>query len=242
MAEEEVAKHTKKIYTLWGSKEHSVWHKIKEFLIEIFIIVFSITLSIWVHDKSEHNNQQKEVKEFLLGLREDLLSDIKEMNEDRKSYINQGRIFNYISSIKLNQSLSPDTLKKYQNSLYNTTRLQQNNGRFEGFKASGKTGFIEDEKLQNDIMDLYQENIPSLLSSSDAYIYRKNQLFDFGIKNRKQITDSTTNMAILLVTDEAQNLCGYLANTSEIITRYDTCINKMKTIVTEIETKYSIGK
>ena len=242
MAEEEVIKHTKKIYKIWNSKEHGFWHKTKDFLIEIFIIVFSISISIWLHDKSEHSHQQKEVKEFLLGLREDLLADIHEMNDDKKSYLNQDKIFNYIASVKLNQSLSVDTLNKYEKFLYNTTRLQQNNGRFEGFKASGKTGFIEDEKLQNDIMDLYQENIPELLSSSDAYIHRKNEWFDFLIKNKRNITDSTTNIQTILLTDEAQNLCGFLANTSETITRYNLCINKMKTIVTEIENKYNIKK
>jgi len=34
MAEQEVAKHTKKIYKIWNSKnkEHSLWHKTKIFL------------------------------------------------------------------------------------------------------------------------------------------------------------------------------------------------------------------
>ena len=238
MAEQEVAKHTKKVYKIWNNKELSFWHKVKEFFIEIIIIVFAVSLSIWLHDRSEHNHQQKEVKEFLLGLREDLLADIKEMNDDKESYLNQGKAFDYITSVKLNRFLSIDSLKKYETFLYNTTRLQQNNGRFEGFMASGKIGFIEDKIIQNDIMDLYQENIPSLLTSADAYIRRKNQLLDFGVKNRKRITDSTTNISTILLTDEAQNLCGFLANTSEIITRYDICINKMKTIVTEIENKY----
>ena len=221
MAEQEVAKHTKKIYKLWNSKEHSFWNKTKDFLIEIFIIVFSISISIWLHDKSEHSHQQKEVKEFLLGLREDLLADIHEMNDDKESYFNQDKTFNYIASVKLNQTLSVDSLDKYRNFLYNTTRLQQNNGRFEGFKASGKIGFIEDEKLQNNLMDLYQENIPQLLSSSDTYIQTKNEWFDFLIKNTRNVTDSTTNLQTILLTDEAQNLCGFLANTSEIINRYN---------------------
>jgi hypothetical protein len=30
MAEDEVIKHTKKIYKLWTSKEHSIWHKISD--------------------------------------------------------------------------------------------------------------------------------------------------------------------------------------------------------------------
>src|SRR3954453_3095911 len=128
MAEQEVIKHTKKVYKMFSGKERGFWHKAKEFLIEIFIIVFAISLSIWLHDKSEHNHQQKEVKEFLLGLREDLLSDINEMNDDKESYLQQGKAFSYITGVKLNQPLSVDSLNRYRNFLYNTTRLQQNNG------------------------------------------------------------------------------------------------------------------
>lgn len=242
MAELEVAKHTKKVYKILSTKETSLWHKVKEFLLEIVIIVFAVSLSIWLHDRSEHNHQQKEAKEFLLGLREDLLADIKEMKEDRASYLRQGQAFKYVTGIKAKQTLSTDSLKKYQNWLFNTTRLQQNNGRFEGFKSSGKMGTIEDKILQNNIMDLYQENIPSLLSSSDVYIHRKNQLIDFYIKNQKRITDSTTNLPDILLLDEGRNLCASLANTGEVIQRYDTCINKMQTIVTDLEKKYSISE
>ena len=240
MAEQEVVKHTKKIYKIWNDKEKNFWHKAKEFLIEILIIVFAVSLSIWLHDKSEHNSQQKEVKEFLLGLREDLLSDITEMTGDKNAYIDQGKAFAYITSVKVDGTLNPDSLQKHRNAMTNVTRLQQNNGRIEGFKASGKIGNIEDKSLQNDIMDLYQESIPSLLSSTDAYIRWKNQFFDYGIKYKKRLSNSTTNEATILLTDEAQNLCGFLANPSEIIARYDLCIKKMKDIVRAIERKYNL--
>ncbi len=242
MADQEVIKHTKKIYSIWNSKEHSLWQKVKEFILEILIIVFAVSLSIWLHDKSEHNNEQKIADEFMLGLREDLLSDINEMTDDRESYLNQERAFRYITSVKFKTLLNIDSLNKYQRWLITITRFQQNNGRFEGFKSSGKIGSIEDKILQNDIMDLYQENIPSLLSSTDAYIHTKNQFFDFVIKNRRRITDSTTNMSAILLTDEGQNLCSFMASPDEIINRYNVCINKMKLIVTEIENKYDIPK
>jgi hypothetical protein len=54
MADQEIVKHTKKIYKVWHSKEHTFMQKFKEFLLEIFIIVFAVTLSIWFHNWSEH--------------------------------------------------------------------------------------------------------------------------------------------------------------------------------------------
>lgn len=242
MAEQEIVKHTKKVYKIWHSKEHGFWFKLKEFLIEISIIVFAVSLSIWLHERSEHATQQQEVKEFLTGLRQDLLSDIKEMNDDRESYQQQAHIFSYISGVKQKEPINSDSLEKNMKSLLNITRLQQNDGRFEGFKTSGKIGTIEDKVLQDNIMDLYQENIPSLLSASDNYIRRKNQFIDFYINNQKRFTDSTSNTPLILKMDEAQNLAGFLANPDEIIERYDSCISKMHVIVKEIEAKYMNNK
>lgn len=240
MAEQEVIKHTKKVFKIWGSSTHSFWGKVREFILEIAIIVFAVSLSIWLHDKSESKHQQHEVKEFLLGLREDLLSDLKEIKQDKESYIAQEQAFKYVTSIRPGGSLHPDSLKKHQTWFFNTTRLQQNDGRFEGFKASGKIGNISDKSIQNNIMDLYQENIPSLLAGSDAYIRLKNQLIDYGLKNRKRTSDSTNNIGSILLTDEAQNLCDALAETRSIVDRYDSCISKMQAIVKSIEDKYHI--
>jgi len=140
----------------------------------------------------------------------------------------------------MHETLNIDSLKKYQNSVFNSTGLIQNSGRFEGFKSSGKIGTIEDKKLQNDIMDLYQENIPSLLAGTNSYVTRKNYFFNYVYKFRKRTSDSTTNMPGILLEDEAQNLCNSLAGVGEIIDRYDSCIVKMKTINTQIEKSYNL--
>jgi len=240
MAEQEVIKHTKKVYSLWSNKELSFWHKVKEFLIEIFIIVFAITLSIWFHSRTEHAHQQEDVKHFLLGLKSDLKNDLVEMKDDKASYMHQMAAFRYLTSMKLNQQLNPDSMKKYSHTLTNTTALNPNNGRFEGFKSSGKMGLIENEELQSDIMDLYQENIVSLLASTDRYLDTKRHLFEFVIKNRKRLTDSTSNEIDILLQDEAQNICIALRTPYELLSRYDSCINKSNKIIRQINEEYHL--
>jgi hypothetical protein len=238
MAEDEVIKHTKKIYKLWTSKEHSIWHKISEFLIEIIIIVFAVTISIWFHNVSEHKIQQEDVKAFFLGLKEDLKNDIIEMNEDKASYTKQKTIFSYISGLKINEAPSADTINKYQNWLTNTTEFNPNDGRFQGFKSSGKIGAIENRDLQNDLMDLYEEDIPSLLASSSMYIVTKMKYFDVIFKNQKRTTDSTSNLISLLRTDEAYYVCKALSTPTQVLNRYDRCIRLSNKILGEIEKEY----
>ena len=239
MAEDEIAKHTKKIYKTWFNKEFSIWHKLSEFLIEIIIIVFAVSISIWFHNRSEHAHQQEEVRTFLIGLKDDLSHDIAEMKEDSISYRNQARIFSYISGLKLKQLPDKDTLRAYGNWLFNTTEFEANDGRFEGFKSSGKIGFIENDSLQNDIMDLYQENIPGLLASTKMYLNFKLKLFDYVNKYQKRLTDSTTNFQYFWTIDEVNSLSGFMANPSQVIERYGKCIQLMEKINGEIEKEYN---
>lgn len=238
MAEQEVIKHTKKVYSIWTSDEHSLWHKVKEFFLEIFIIVFAVSLSIWLHEWSEHSHQQKEVKEFLIGLKKDLQNDIHEMEQDRITFVKSHEAFKYLTSIKLDETLNTDSVKKHQQFFFNSTGLGANNGRFEGFKSSGKIGTIENTTLQNDILDLYQEDISSLVLSTDYYSAAKNKFNDYYNKNLKRLSDSTDNMYTVLSSDEARNLEEDLTNTRQIINRYDLCIAKSKKIIKEIGKEY----
>ena len=75
--QDELTKHGLKLYKTMADRKHSYGEKFKEILIEIGIIVFAVSLSIWFHNWSEHHHEQKEVKEFLLGLRHDLSDDIR---------------------------------------------------------------------------------------------------------------------------------------------------------------------
>jgi hypothetical protein len=234
MAEDEIAKHTKKIYKTWFNKEVPVWHKISEILIEIVIIVFAVTISIWFHNQSEHSHQQSEVKEFLSGMKSDLTHDIAEMRDDEGSYLKQKTIFSYISNLKIKEAPNEDTLRHYSVWILNTTLFNPNDGRFQGFKSSGKIGTIENEELQNDIMDLYQENIPSLLASSNAYIEIKKKLFEFYIKNNKRLSDSSSNFTTLVKMDEFLNICQFLSNPGQVLERYENCILSMNKIISEI--------
>jgi len=237
MAEQEIIRHTKRIFGIWKT-QNSFLHKLSEFVGEILIIVFAISLSIYVHDRSELRHQRREAKEFLLGLRQDLKTDIDEMNSDKDSYQKSGTIFRYIISRRLKEPLSADTIRKYSNWIFNTTGLVPNSGRFEGFKSSGKIGTIENKELQNYIMDLYQENIPSLIISTNAYTSRKEKLFDYIESNGKRTSDTTTDLVSVLASDPAYSICNSLTFVKQILSRYDTCINKMNAIITDIDKDY----
>src|SRR5256885_14315597 len=97
---DEVAKHTKKIYDAAKNRKHSFGEKLKEIIIEIFIIVFAVTLSIWFHNWSDHRHEQKEAIEFLRGLKDDLNEDIKSIETNKNIVTRLDSNFHFVLALK----------------------------------------------------------------------------------------------------------------------------------------------
>lgn len=239
MAELEVIKHTKKAYKVFHSG-NPLFEKVKEFLLEIFIIIFAVTITIWLHDWSEHRHQQKEVKQFLTGLKNDLNNDVTEMKADRRGYQYQLAAFQFFRSLDAASASQADTLAKYGNAIFNKVELVQNNGRFEGFKSSGKLGNIENEALQNNILDLYQELIPSLLLTTQAYNSQKDRLIIFIEQHASLDEKNVIEIEGAMKADQAKILASTLTGfPRQIIQRYDSCIARIDLIVKTIDDEYA---
>ena len=106
--QDEVAKHTKKIYHAMKDTQHGFWDKVKEVTIEIFIIVFAVTLSIWLHSWSDHRHEQKETSEFLKGLKDDLANDVRLLQDSRKTVAHLDS--NFRSLLTLDHNIALDTI------------------------------------------------------------------------------------------------------------------------------------
>jgi hypothetical protein len=161
--EEELAKHTKKIYHAVKDPGHGFWEKVKEVSIEIFIIVFAVTLSIWFHNWSDHRHEQQEVKEFLGGLKNDLSRDIDSLQSNNivaaKTDSNSTSLLAWMA----NGAIDTVDGKSLSDHLgINLITSHPNVGRYEGFKSSGKVGTIEDDSLKQSILQYYQQTLPAV--------------------------------------------------------------------------------
>jgi hypothetical protein len=179
MADQEIAKHTKKVYKVWTSKEHSLKHKIQEFLVEIFIIIFAVSLSIWFHSASEKSHDREEAKIFLEGLKKDLIKDSEEMKND---YMSFGEQKEFYDSLITQQKGKLDTA--YLNRKFwvfsNQTYLIPNISRFEALKYSGKMSLIKNDELLDEIINLYEEKMPQTVRyAQDLNKYKNNTLCEY---------------------------------------------------------------
>lgn len=214
--------------------------RLKKSLLEVLVIVFSVLLATWLENLRQRNEDQAVAREFLLGLRGDLLSDIAEMKTDIRSYQKTRLGFKYFGSLSTTGSWNPDTISKYRYIFYNTTELLPNNGGYEGFKSSGKMYSIENRKLRTEILDLYQESIPLLLKSTELFIEKKRRLAVYFEDNQRLKKDGTSNDQDLILSPKIQNLCNGLTYIDEIVDRYDRSISLSESIISTIEKEYNL--
>lgn len=167
--QDEILKHTKKIYNEVKSPKHTFGEKAKEIIIEISIIVFAVTLSIWLHSRSEERHQQKEAQTFLIGLKEDLKNDIQNLEKTKEILKQTQQQISFILDLTPEKIESIKANHQQINSGTNFINTIANNGRYEGFKSSGKINTIENENLRNKILSYYQQTIPQISLIETSY-------------------------------------------------------------------------
>ncbi len=203
MAEDEIIKHTKKAYSIFKSTETNWKHKLKEIVIEVLIIVFAVTVSIWLHNWSEQVHDKKEERAFFEGLKKDLEIDITNMTSSKGFYDNTLRGIGYFLQIGSGMEINKDSINKYSGVFFNSTNLDPLIGRYEGLKSSGKFSIIENKELLNNIITLHESIIQRIQDLNDKY-YRHNE-----------------KLESLVSQNTALDNMGHISNALQVINRSD---------------------
>jgi len=233
--EHEIRKHMHNILAETTNRKKSVWKRLGEIMIEVIIIVFAVSFAVFMERQREVHHEEKEVKEFLTGLKTDLKNDIKEMEEDKLVYKDQAKWMNYFGK---EEKINQDSLRRHEWLLWNNTHLLVNNGRYEGFKSSGKINTIENTELRNNILDLYQEIIIGLTNNTSGYNELKKDLQRKINYARKHAGQQNDNLAEVLQEQEIKNYCIRLQFTGESVRRYDSAISRSQRIIELIDSEY----
>ncbi|MFL0162752.1 DUF6090 family protein [Aquirufa salirivi] len=227
--QEEIIKHTKKIYSEMNNKKHSFSEKVKEVLTEILIIVFAVTLSIWLHSWSEEKHQQEDAQSFLIGLKDDLQNDISNL-EDTKNILNKTQ-----QQVFFNSHLTPEKIDSIKanhqqiNSGTNFINTLVNNGRYEGFKSSGKINNIENQNLRNSILSYYQQTIPQIALVEGAYEKLTSRYVDLLMSGDEDINKTILKKKTKIILSGIDNFTQYNQKT------YEDAIKQARDIIKEID-------
>jgi len=235
MGEHDIAKHTRALVNVIKSPGH-LKHKIGDIILEICIIVFAITLSLFVERYREHQNEEKLEHSFLTNLVKDMKTDITQLKDDSTVYEKMRKNFDYLKQAYNGKKLNQDSALRAANSLYNSVDFISSNSRYEALKSSGKLDVIENNNLQLNIVNYYQQTLPSLLASTLAFSNFKFKLgeytdYHFVIKGKE------TNIQELMESPVYYNFLNKDGFIKEIISRYHLTIMQSKSIIKEIESE-----
>lgn len=222
--QEDIIKHMKRAIAVVNDPQSSLWKKGREILIEVAIIVFAVSVSMSLHTWNTSRQQRAEVKEFLIDLKEDLHKDKKNLLGEK------AKLEDAIRAIAQIRSLTPSKLANIQTMELTVHLINRKtfSGNYDGFKSSGKIGYIKNKGLKNAILAYYQESMPSL-----------DQIEQFRNKQGVEIIElvGESNMkAHQLSNPRVRTKLGFVEQaTRSLIESYKICIGQAEVITAEIE-------
>ena len=172
MSEEKIIQHSQKAVDLLKNRSKSIKEKILEFLEEIVIIIIAVSLTLAFHNWNDRRNEREIARNFLVGIKKDLLTTAADLNYNVKDYQSTvdyyDTVWRQINSHKINAAW----IDSNSGSLINTLYFGYDASRFEGFKSSGYLRLITNEALLKDLMQIYSSALP-FQKDEDILVYHK---------------------------------------------------------------------
>ncbi len=236
MADQEIAKHTKTIWRLMRA-EHPFWHKVREMLLEIVIIVFAVSLSIWLHSIGEHRHEQAQVKTFLLGLKRDIQSDMAQVAGVVAFHKESDQRYAYLATLDPDGPPERDKFNAAYQYLNSNNFLMPRLGRYEGFKSSGKLTNIENEALLEKIVELYEYAVPKAALSSSGWNGNHRKLQEFA--EQATAEDNSLTARYKMITSAAgKRHLERLVTFPQLFERHQKLVTAGKAIIADIDKAY----
>jgi hypothetical protein len=238
MAEEQMIKHTRAAIEAARDMNKSWRHKFQEVLLEICIIVFAVSLSIWLHGWAESRGDKKEEREFLLGLKKDLVADLAEMESDRAAYqleLVGASYFERAGSGAV--PLNVDSLNFYRDRLTSDGQIDPRVSHFEALKSSGRLSIIENKELLLNITDLYAKAFPRITRRNDYVNTVRMSLLIPYLATHAQLDaeGKTNNWPVLIKQSEMRTLMKWQGTVYNNIVAYSDGIGLCQAIIKAID-------
>jgi len=236
--EHEIMGHTKKALKTMRNKEKGLGEKAKEVLIEIVIIIFAVSFAAFIERTREHYKEQGEAKEFLLGLNEDISSEIKQVKDSKTAMVKL--VADYTKLIHFDKKIldSLDKTKIKESFTIPKLNTRPLNGRYEGFKSSGKIQTIGNDSLRNNILKLYQESIPFIEFSENAFNSNQGRIEQILFSGQGNNAADDNPLRTITTPRGKLALTFAISYSDGVIGGYDRMIKQAEKVQKEIKTEY----
>jgi len=231
--------HTKKALKIVRNKEKGFGEKFKEVLIEVAIIIFAVSFAAFIERTREHYKERGEAKEFLIGLNSDIKNELFQVNKAKSQLNEMIKSYTRLQGYKMKDV---DSLEKHgikESFFIPKLNNRPLNGRYEGFKSSGRIQTIENDSLRNEILKLYQEDIPFIDFAENAFNTNQSRLEELMLSASEAPNFTDADIMRKLVSPHGKTVIMFsLSYANGVLTGYEEMIKQSKKIQEEIKKEY----
>ncbi len=178
MSEEKVIQHAANAIHVLQGKDKGWVKKLKEFFLEILIIVFAVSITLLFHNWNDTLHEHRQEREFLAGIKSDLDSGAISIDRGIASFQPTIDYFVNVRQELATHQINAAYIDSNSWALKNTNYLSFDMGRFEGFKSSGYLRLVGNQTLLKHLMTLYTVSIPFQIDADRVAFNNRRQYFD----------------------------------------------------------------
>src|SRR5579863_166750 len=236
MSAHDIIKQSTRIAGVVNDESKKIRQKAGEILLEIIIIVFAITLSLFFERWRQNVEDHELERTFLLGLKDDLRKDVSHLEAASASWVQMGNATHYFIKPENQINWSRDSINYWGSRCFHNVYFFPSTNRYEALKSTGKINVIGDRRLQNDIVDLYQTKIPDLEQQLNFFnTFANSQVLVFLVNNLKRDENNNAILDKALFTDPRMRNFFSFYGLDDILKRSDSTLSKSREILTEID-------
>jgi hypothetical protein len=198
MSEEKIIQHSTNALHALQDKEKRWGKKMKEFLEEILIIVFAVSITLVLHNWNDARHEHRLAREFLAGIKSDLDSAAVVLKEGNVNFQPAVDYFVHFRQQLTTRQYNAAYLDSNSGYLLHTSYFVFDMGRFEAFKSSGYLRLIENQTLLKHLMNLYTVTIPFQMTADHLVFDNRRQYFNEHIGPRAtfELSDHSSKMLV----------------------------------------------
>jgi hypothetical protein len=178
MSEEKLIQHSANALHVLQDKQKGWGKKVREFFVEILIIVFAVSITLVLHNWNDGLHERRLEREFLQGIKRDLDSGAVYLQQDIASFQSAVDYYGNVRQQLTRHQFNAAFLDSNSNLLGHTNYFAFDMGRFEAFKSSGYLRLIENQTLLKHLMTVYTITIPFQMEADHLVFDNRRRYFD----------------------------------------------------------------
>ena len=232
--EDKIVEHVKEAVHSLTDKNKKWSAKIGSFIWEILVIVIAVNLTIWFHNWNDKRHERGLEKEFLVDIREDLMTDTAMIKNCINFYTNKPLVYYDSVMSQLNSNkINAEYIDSCSFQLTNNMIVGYNYAIYQSFSSAGNLRLIENRKLLGDIVSLYSMGFPGSEHRNLDLYSRRREGFDKYIGNKIGLTGK---LSTIILQPEVQYLIQWSAiATEEMNKQNEELLNQVVAVINEID-------